>query len=266
LSSRGYQGLPFGLFLPAVAQEVGRLADLSGQAAGEIGTLLDSSKSQVNKILSEVTRNLQTTITVSDQVRSHFEGLAGRVTDISRSVADVSMGAKEQLTGIEQCSRAMTEMNAATQEVNHVSVSINEQCNTLRSCVTTIQNATATLSYIVHGRSGEFAAYGAIQAGIVAQTAAPHRGPAAPAIQRNGSTLQAVSPGPARFARPTLSEDAKAAMLLERFRSAGNSVQPGASASASSAQAQNFNGAPVSQQENSMSTTETMEAPKRKAS
>jgi methyl-accepting chemotaxis protein len=248
----------------AVAQEVGRLADLSGQAAGEIGTLLDSSKSQVNKILSEVTRNLQTTITVSDQVRSHFEGLAGRVTDISRSVADVSMGAKEQLTGIEQCSRAMTEMNAATQEVNHVSVNINEQCNSLRSCVTTIQNATSTLSYIVHGSSGGGAHSGAMQPGIVTQTTAEHRGQAAPAIQRNGNTLQAVSPGPARIARPTLSEDAKAAMLLERFRSAGNSVLP--DATPSSAQAQNVNGAPVSQQETSMSTTDTIEAPKRKAS
>jgi methyl-accepting chemotaxis protein len=251
----------------AVAQEVGRLADLSGQAAGEIGTLLDSSKSQVNKILSDVTRNLQTTIMVSDQVRSHFEGLAGRVTDISRSVADVSMGAKEQLTGIEQCSRAMTEMNAATQEVNHVSVNINEQCNTLRSCVTTIQNSTSTLSYIVRGRSGEFTDYGAIQAGIVAQTAAAHRGPAGPAMQRNGGALPAGTPGTARFARPTLSEDAKAAMLLERFRSAGNSVQP--DASASSAQAQNVNSAPVNQQENAPSTASTpstTERPKRKAS
>lgn len=202
----------------AVAQEVSRLADLSGQAAGEIGNLLESSRSQVNKILNEVTRNLQTTITVSDQVRSHFEGLAGRVMDVSRSVADVSMGAKEQLTGIEQCSRAMTDMNAATHEVNLVSSTIGEQCKTLQFCVKSIQDATVTLSAIVRGSPQD-------QVGPISFAPGELRSLTNNANQPGvGAPRSAAVPsatGLTQAARTGLSEDARAALLLERFRNAG---------------------------------------------
>lgn len=214
----------------AVAQEVGRLADISGQAAGEIGTLLDSSKQQVNKILQDVTKNLQTTISVSDQVRSHFEGLAGRVSDVSRSVYDVSMGAKEQLTGIEQCSRAMTEMNAATHSVSQVSLGISEQCQTLRSCVTTIQKSTASLSVIVRGNEAEDhqnlhtdSTFRQLQSQLRGSSDAwqnlPETKQSSTVPSTNGQSANTVKAATAQ------TEDQRAARILASLRGAANDTQ-----------------------------------------
>lgn len=109
-----------------VAEEVGNLAQMSGNAAREIATLLDQSTSKVNNVMEQTKRNL------ADVVRSSRERLeagmkvaaeceqaldvaVGKVDAVTHLMSEIASATKEQSQGVSEISKAMNQLD----EANH---------------------------------------------------------------------------------------------------------------------------------------------------
>lgn len=97
-----------------VAEEVGNLAQMSGNAAKEIRTLLEDSGKQVAGIVESTQQRVQEGKEVSHQAQTIFMQIAREVNDISSQIQSVSEASQEQKLGIEQISKAMGQMEGTT--------------------------------------------------------------------------------------------------------------------------------------------------------
>lgn len=134
-----------------VAQEVGRLAELSGVSSSEMNQLIDISKNQIAKIIDGISKRLNATVTVSATMKDNFEELARRVHSIANSISDIDTGAKEQENGVGQCTLAMQEISGSNRVVSEGATRIGEQCSSIRSAGGTIALVSDKLVTLVAG-------------------------------------------------------------------------------------------------------------------
>lgn len=110
-----------------VAEEVGNLAQMSGNSAKEIGSMLDSSTSKVNGIVAETKAQIEalvhkgaekvkTSIDVANECRHILDDLATKVGEMSHMANDISTASHEQSAGIGEITKAMTLLDQVTQQ------------------------------------------------------------------------------------------------------------------------------------------------------
>ncbi len=115
----GEQGRGFSV----VAEEVGELAKLSGNAAKSIQDLLDQSKTKVNNALIMINDRVKDGQMVSEQVFKNFKQIADSIEDIQSQMSDTSAAAIQQQSGLVQTTRSVNELDSASK---HNSDSANE--------------------------------------------------------------------------------------------------------------------------------------------
>ena len=109
-----------------VAEEVGSLAQMSGNAAKEIAELLGNSKSQVEKIVSETKSRVGSIIDVSrskveqgnkiaNDCSQVLEEIFNNIKTVDQMSRDISHATQEQAQGVQEISRAMTTLDEVTQ-------------------------------------------------------------------------------------------------------------------------------------------------------
>lgn len=115
-----------------VAQEVGNLAQMSGQAAEAIVDLIAVSKNRVKAIVHETkqgTKNSKEIVEKGSQVsieaqevtknaHSIFELIAKEIKKISEKVSSVRQATDEQKNGLDQISQSMSQMDESTQNTS----------------------------------------------------------------------------------------------------------------------------------------------------
>lgn len=106
----------YGRGFSVVAEEVGKLAMLSGDAATEIDQLLGQSADRVSKIVASVTEKVREGKVVSQDAFVRFGDLANRAKLISVKVDQVAHATTEQSGGIDQTVRAMEQVKIAAVE------------------------------------------------------------------------------------------------------------------------------------------------------
>lgn len=106
----------YGRGFSVVAEEVGKLAMMSGDAAREIDQLLGQSAERVSRIVGSVNEKVRDGKGVSQVALSKFSDLAAKLGVIASKVDQVAHATTEQAGGIEQTARAMEQVSLGALE------------------------------------------------------------------------------------------------------------------------------------------------------
>ncbi len=98
-----------------VAEEFGNLAEMSGKAAKEIQSLLETSRKQVTDLVDMTNQRVADGQAVSKEALSIFNEISRETNSITRQIQRISDASREQQVGVHQTSTAMNEMDQAAQ-------------------------------------------------------------------------------------------------------------------------------------------------------
>lgn len=147
-----------------VAEEVGNLAQMSGNAAKEISDMLDASISKVESIVNETKSKVEGLVSsgrnrveagmgVARQCSEILNEIVKNVNRVSGLSQEISVATKEQAQGVSEINKAMAQLDSATQknstgsqETALAAIQLSEQANSLQTIV-------EYLLVIVNGRS-----------------------------------------------------------------------------------------------------------------
>ena len=118
-----------------VAEEVGNLAQMSGNAAKEITDMLDASVKKVEGIVTRTKEGVASLIgdakskveggtRTAQECREALEGILRAVGSVDQMVGEIAYASKEQATGIGEITKAMAQLDQATNQNSAVS----QQC------------------------------------------------------------------------------------------------------------------------------------------
>ncbi len=119
----GEQGKGFAV----VAEEVGSLAQMSGNAAKEITALLEESTQKVQGIVSEMSSKvvrltadgkarLAAGVQVAGVAGESIQEILGNVTMVAQMSAEIAAASQEQSQGVQEITKAMAQLDQVTQE------------------------------------------------------------------------------------------------------------------------------------------------------
>jgi methyl-accepting chemotaxis protein len=145
-----------------VAEEVGNLARMSGQAAKEISELLQQSVSQVEKIVTESKNNMDQIIaTGKERVRSgvekahqcgvSLEEIVQNVTKVAELSTEITSASKEQSLGVSEINKAMEQLDVVTQSNSAVSEQSAASAKILAEQAISLNKAVEDLAIVVMG-------------------------------------------------------------------------------------------------------------------
>lgn len=134
-----------------VAEEVGSLAHMSGKAASEIFSIVDTSKDQVAKIVQITGERVGRGHEVTGKVSDIFQQIAQKVSSIFDQVHGVSTAAKEQQRGIEQVGNAMQQIENATRSSQTASVDISNQSTQMEEQSKALAGTATELEVLAFG-------------------------------------------------------------------------------------------------------------------
>ncbi len=152
----GDQGRGFSV----VAEEVGNLAKMSGDAAKEINELLKQSIETVNDIIisstTEVEKffkigndSIQETTNITKSFDIAMQNVVENVTLVNKSVNDITLAAKEEELGILEIVEAVNQLENVAQLNSNVAGQSYQSANNLTEKAKEISNITEELKYIV---------------------------------------------------------------------------------------------------------------------
>lgn len=112
-----------------VAEEVGNLAQLSGNAAKEISGMLDASTQRVERIVKDTQSRIEhVVVTGRNQVQSGTQTarrcdevldlILKSAEDMARMVSEISVASQEQATGVKEIHKAMSQVDEVTQRTS----------------------------------------------------------------------------------------------------------------------------------------------------
>lgn len=140
-----------------VAEEVGNLAQMSGNAAKEISDMLSSSVEKVGSIVAENRRTVETLISqgkdklvlgadVAEQCGSALNEIVKQVSEQALMINEITTAISEQNQGIQEISKAIQMLDRSTQENSAMStdtaglsVSLLQRAGELRSVVSDLE-------------------------------------------------------------------------------------------------------------------------------
>ena len=110
-----------------VAEEVGNLAQMSGNAAKEISSMLDSSiqkveriveqsKSKVTALMIDGKEKVDAGIRTAQDCGRVLDEIHANVTRVNQMVIDIATASKEQAMGVHEVTKAMNQLDQATQQ------------------------------------------------------------------------------------------------------------------------------------------------------
>ncbi len=117
-----------------VAEEVGGLAQLSGEAAQEIDNLIKESKSQVTLVVSDIRERITQGDKVAGSAQEKFQEISVGLGQMTQKVRDILGATAEQESGIKKVNEAMRNIDdlthrnlALAHDSDSLSKSVNEE-------------------------------------------------------------------------------------------------------------------------------------------
>jgi methyl-accepting chemotaxis protein len=156
----------YGKGFSVVAEEVGNLAQMSGNAAKEISTLLDESvrkvnqivaesKSRVDKIIQSSKHKVEAGAQVARDCNEALEEILTNVANVDNLVSEIAVASNEQSAGIKEISKAVGQMEQVTQQNSTVAQESSTAAEQLRAQSTDLHNLVLTVARHVNGASDE---------------------------------------------------------------------------------------------------------------
>ena len=142
-----------------VAEEVGKLASISGAAALEISSMLDSSvqkvesivknsKEKIGKLVDEGKMNVDRGTQVANECSKVLNEIVASAASVNSAIAEISTASQEQAQGVQEVTKAIAQLDQVTQENTATSAtsanaaaSLSKQALTLNSLVLNLVEA-----------------------------------------------------------------------------------------------------------------------------
>lgn len=134
-----------------VAAEVGKLAEMSGDAAKEINKLLGDSTKTVGDIVTSTKQKVNSANSMSQECATVFERITDRVGQMKSIMNSISDTAAEQEAGMQQVSRAMNDLRTSAGETNRMAHSMSQLSGGLRVHSESIEKTLQSLDEVVLG-------------------------------------------------------------------------------------------------------------------
>lgn len=130
-----------------VAHEIGKLAEVSGEAADGIGVLLENSTSRVTTVISETNEKAQIGQRISVICAEVFDKITESIQEMTGMVNAISSAAAEQEKGIRQTSLSINELSDLSNQNTELSEVAREmaglfkdQANSLRTHISSLES------------------------------------------------------------------------------------------------------------------------------
>ena len=147
-----------------VAEEVGNLAQMSGNAAREINSLLSESLTTVSNIVAETKSKVENIVTEAKTIVGEGTAVAkecGQVlrdivtssTEVSEMVASINQANTESARGVEEISKAVQQLDEATQVNASAASACALSSDQLSKQIVELREAAADLTVVVDGRA-----------------------------------------------------------------------------------------------------------------
>ncbi|NUM87841.1 MAG: methyl-accepting chemotaxis protein [Bdellovibrionales bacterium] len=151
-----------------VAEEVGNLAQMSGNAAKEISQMLDSSIQKVESIVTESSQRVERLVaTGKEKVEAGsvtarkcgevLDEIVKNVTNCSHMVSEIATASQEQSQGVTEITKAMNQLDQVTQQNAAASQQAASSAEQLRSQSGNLKQMAAQLNALVEGRATDVA-------------------------------------------------------------------------------------------------------------
>ena len=156
----GEQGKGFAV----VAEEVGNLAQMSGNAAKEISEMLASSIQKVESIANETKTKVDILITdgaekvrmgtkVAEECGEVLAEIVKNVSSVSTMASEISNASLEQSKGIQEITKAMGQLDQVTQTNSATSEEAASAAEELSAQADSLKNQVLTLVSVINGTS-----------------------------------------------------------------------------------------------------------------
>ncbi len=145
-----------------VAEEVGNLAQMSGNAAKEITDMLSNSIKKVNEIVQQTTVQVDKLVEVgkdkivmgqstAQKCRVSLEQILENAKTMSSMVAEIAHASKEQAQGVQEINKAMGQLDQVTQQNSNVAQSSSAQADQLNKQSIELTETLQKLVFFVEG-------------------------------------------------------------------------------------------------------------------
>lgn len=145
-----------------VAEEVGNLAQMSGNAAKEITDMLEASVSKVEGIVNQTQskvdalihngkEKVEAGIEVAKQCSIVLEEIVHNVSKVSNLSQDIAQASKEQAQGVSEVNKAMGQLDTVTHKNASASEQAAKTAENLTMQATTLKNSIDELMLIMMG-------------------------------------------------------------------------------------------------------------------
>lgn len=146
-----------------VAEEIGNLANMSGNASKEISAILESATQQVsliiessqnliNKIISENTEKIKEAIETSNLSSQSFEQIISKILEENQLVSEIFHALEEQSKGIEEITKALNTLEKAAHENSSFSDFSYKISQTLTEQIKLLKDSKNALNKVVQGK------------------------------------------------------------------------------------------------------------------
>ena len=143
-----------------VAEEIGNLANMSGEAATEITDLLDSSLGKVKSIVDmnktivssmseKVLAEVNTGKEVSTNCRTILDEVVSRMSSLNQAIDQIAISSDEQSTGVAEINAAVRQMDSSIGNLSQLSAKSAKDADSLNSTVSDLDRALNSLQKLV---------------------------------------------------------------------------------------------------------------------
>lgn len=147
-----------------VAEEVGNLAQMSGNAAKEIKGMLDQSISKVEGIVSNSTsrvdglvktgkEKVSSGMEIAERCDQAFKLIVQKTAEVRNLIEEISTASQEQSTGVNEVSKAIAQLSSATEQNNSVSQASARSAQDLSTQAETLTGLVSELISAVKGQN-----------------------------------------------------------------------------------------------------------------
>lgn len=138
-----------------VAEEVGNLAQMSGNAAKEISTLLESSVHKVETIVNETKSKVESGTMTAQRCGEILSEIVSAVSQVAGMASEISTASEEQARGVQEITRAMTQLDQVTQTNAATSEEAASAAEELSAQADMLRSLVADLTVTVNGRPSD---------------------------------------------------------------------------------------------------------------
>lgn len=160
----GEQGKGFSV----VAEEVGNLAQMSGNAAKEITALLDGSiqkvelivndtKSKVEALIFDGEKKVDEGVTVAKQCGDVLNEIVTNVASVSQMAGEISNASEEQAQGVREITKSVNQLDQVTQQNATTSEEAAKAAQLLAQQAESLNTGIRELMLVIQGDKGQAA-------------------------------------------------------------------------------------------------------------